>query len=371
MIAGLTLGAPPALAAQEPIKLGVMLSLSGPAAVFGIPERNAIEAIAESINKSGGVNGRKLQLIVMDDMTNPTEAARSVTQLINGDKVVAIVGPGTGGGILAAGPVAERGQTPLLGPAGTVAITDKKNSFYPWIFRVAPDDVVDIKMILTDAVKHGAKKIGIIYQEDAYGKAGVDFAQGLVPALGLTIVSVVSAALNATDLTPEATKLRDAKPDSIFMQVSISAMGASFVKAAHQVGINVPIYTNAGLAQKSFIDALGGTGDGTRVLSIGNLPYDPSPGEKKLADMLTKAGKTPQGWGELVGSNGLMTAVAAMKSIKGPISGVTMQKALETLCGFETYARGKPCYSNGSHDAWGTDSLVITQVKDGKLITQQ
>ena len=82
--------APTAALAQsgEPVKIGVVLSLSGPAAVFGLPERNAIMALDKEIQAAGGVKGRKLELVFFDDKTNPTEAARGVTQLINDEKVV-------------------------------------------------------------------------------------------------------------------------------------------------------------------------------------------------------------------------------------------------------------------------------------------
>src|SRR5262245_50593510 len=143
--------------AREPVKIGVVLSLSGPAAVFGLPERDAINSLQKETG--GNVDGRKMDLVFCDDKTNPTEAARCVTQLINDEKVVAIIGPGTGGGILAAGPVAQRLSVPLLGPAGTVAITDKNNAFYPWVFRVAINDMVGIEQTLRAAVKNGAKKI--------------------------------------------------------------------------------------------------------------------------------------------------------------------------------------------------------------------
>jgi branched-chain amino acid transport system substrate-binding protein len=151
------------------------------------------------------------------------------------------------------------------------------------------------------------------------------------------------------------------------MQVSISALGASFNKAARQVGLSVPLYGNAGLAQKSFIDAMGDSGNGVRVLSIGNLSYEPIPPETKLVELLKARGKTPQGWGELVGSNGLMAIVAAAKTVKGDITGPSMRDALETICGFPTYARGKACFSKEVHDGWGEDALVITEVDHGRL----
>ena len=352
---------------KEPVKVGVVLSLSGPAAVFGLPERDAINAVYKEITAAGGVNGRKLELVFYDDKTNPTEAARGVTQLINDEKVVAIIGPGTGGNILAAGPIADRLKVPLLGPAGTVAVTDKGNAFYPWVFRVAINDMIGVRALLEGAVKAGAKKIGVIYQEDAYGKFGNDFAQKLGTELGFQVVESVSAPYTATDLTAHATKLRNANVDAVFMQLSIASLGAGFLKAANEVGLKVPLYGNSGLAQKSFIDAAGPLGEGVRVLSIGNLPYDPTPNEQKLAAILVKNGYKPQGWGEIIGSNGLMAAVAAINAIDGPITGQKMRDTLETLCGFETYSMGKPCYSKDNHDGWGADALVLTTIRGGQF----
>jgi branched-chain amino acid transport system substrate-binding protein len=365
----LTAFAPAVAAAQgaAPVKVGVILSLSGPAAVFGLPERNAIMAIQKEIDAAGGVNGKKLDLVFFDDKTNPTEAARGVTQLINDDKVVAIIGPGTGGTILAAGPIAERLKVPLLGPAGTVAITAKTNSFAPWVFRMAINDTVGVQTLLESAVKKGAKRIGIIYQEDAYGKFGSEYAQKLSSEQGFTVAEAVSAAYTATDLTPQATRLRNANVDAVFVQMSISSLGAAFLKAANDVGLKVPFYANSGLAQKSFIDAAGPLGDGVHVLSIGNLPYDPTPPEQKLAALLRKNGAEPQGWGEIVGGNGLMTVVAAVKAIDGPITGEKMRDTIEGLCGFETYSMGKPCFSKDNHDGWAADALVVTTIRGGQF----
>ena len=352
---------------SEPVRIGVVLSLSGPAAVFGLPERNAIMALDKEIAAAGGVKGRKLELVFFDDKTNPTEAARGVTQLINDEKVVAIIGPGTGGTILAAGPIAERLKVPLLGPAGTVAITAKTNSFAPWVFRIAINDMVGVQTLLEGAVKKGAKRIGIVYQEDAYGKFGAEYAQKLSSELGFTVAESVSAAYTATDLTPQATRLRNANVDAVFIQMSISSLGAAFLKAANDVGLKAPLYANSGLAQKSFIDAAGPLGEGVHVLSIGNLPYDPTPPEQKLAKLLKKNGAEPQGWGEIVGGNGLMTVAAAVKAIDGPITGEKMRDTIETLCGFETYSMGKPCFNKDNHDGWGADALVVTTIQDGKF----
>src|SRR5690606_36413551 len=116
--------------AADPLRIGLLLSLSGPAAPFGIPERDAVEVLVKKMNDEGGVNGRKIELSVYDDATNPTEAARGATQLIQQNKVVAIIGSTTGSGTLAAAPVAMRYEVPMVAPNGTLAVTLKENKFY-------------------------------------------------------------------------------------------------------------------------------------------------------------------------------------------------------------------------------------------------
>jgi len=350
---------------KPPVKIGAVFSMSGPAAVFGIPERDSLNSL---IKEYGGMmDGRKVDFVFCDDKTNPTEAARCVTQLVSDEKVVAIIGPGTGGGILAAGPIAQRLAVPLLGPAGTVAITDKNNAFYPWIFRIAPNDTSGMESLWKQIVRNGGKKVAIVYQEDAYGKFGAEFAQKLSKDLGFTIVESVGVPYTATDLTPQVTKFRNAGADAIFMQLSVTSLGAAFLKAVNEVGLKVPLYGNSGLAQKGFIDAAGPLGEGVHVLSIGNIAYDPTPPEQKLASIMKKNGFTPQGWGDLLAGNGYMTIKAALGKINGPVTGQAMRDTIETLCGFETMSMGKGCFSKDNHDGWGADATILTTIRGGQF----
>ena len=351
--------------AKPPVKVGAVLSMSGPAAVFGIPERDALNAL---IKENGGMmDGRTVEFVFCDDKTNPTEAARCVTQLVNDEKVVAIIGPGTGGGILAAGPVAQRLRVPLLGPAGTVAITDKNNAFFPWIFRIAPNDTAGMEGLWKQIVRNGTRKVAIIYQEDAYGKFGAEFAQQLSKDLGFTVVEAIGVPYTATDLTPQVTRFRNAGAEAVFMQLSVTSLGATFLKAVNEVGFKVPLYANSGLAQRGFIDAAGPLGEGVRVLSIGNIPYDPTPIEQRLNAILTKHGYKPQGWGEILAANGYMTIKAALARINGPVTGERMRDTIEGLCDFETLTMGRACFSKDNHDGWGADATILTTIRGGQF----
>ena len=111
LLATLAAGLLAATGAQaDVIKIGGIYSLSGPAAPFGVPERDIVQALVDKANKEDTLNGHKIELIICDEQTNPTEAARCVTRLVRQQGVVAIAGPTTGSGTLAAAPIAMQGK---------------------------------------------------------------------------------------------------------------------------------------------------------------------------------------------------------------------------------------------------------------------
>lgn len=350
----------------DPLRIGLLLSLSGPAAPFGIPERDAVEILTKKINSEGGVGGRQIELFVFDDATNPTEAARGANQLIQQNKVVAIIGSTTGSGTLAAAPVAMRYEIPVLAPNGTVAVTSKDNKFYPWVFRSLSGDLTNTSVMFDRAISTGAKRIGLFYQEDAYGKNTADFLQELAKKAGVEIVETATAPLKAIDLTSQATKIRNGNPDVVLIQASAPTLGAAFVRAAKLVGLQVPMWAPIGLGQVSFVKASGDAGNGVRIVMVANWD-DPGPGLQELGKILTAAGKPPQGFGEVIGSNALLAITNAVKTIRGEVSGTTLRDALEKLCGIKTYSEGSLCFSEDKHDGWNGDLLVTAEIKDGKF----
>lgn len=370
MLTMAAIGALPAVAgaqSKEPLRIGLLLSLSGPAAPFGIPERDAVQVLSDKINAEGGVNGRKIELHIYDDATNPTESARGATQLIQQNKVVAIIGSTTGSGTLAAGPVAMRYEVPMMAPNGTIAVTSKENKFYPWIFRTMPGDLTNTEGLLDRAISGGAKKVAIFYQEDAYGKNTADYLAELAKKKNVEIVATAAAPLKATDVSAHVIKLRNANPDVVLMQVSAPALGAAFARAARQGGLNATIWAPMGLGQKAFIEGSGAAGEGIRIPLIMNWD-DPTPHQQELRKLLVAAGKTPQGFGELLGSTGLLMITEGAKKIQGEITGAKLRDAIETLCGLKTYSEGSACYSKDNHDGWPAEIMVTSTMKEGKFV---
>lgn len=355
----------PAMAA-EPLRIGLLLSLTGPAAPFGIPERDAVEVLVNKFNADGGINGHKIELSIYDDATNPAEAARGATQLIQQNKVVAIIGATTGSGTLAAAPVAMRYEVPMVAPNGTLAVTLKENKFYPWVFRSLSGDLTNTAVMFERAIAGGAKKVGLFYQEDAYGKNTADYIAELAKKANVTIVETATAQLKALDLTSQATKIRNGNPDVVLIQASAPTLGAAFVRAARQVGLEAPMWAPVGLGQKSFIDASGEAGNGVRIVLVANWDQ-PGEGLQELGKLMNAAGKPPQGFGEVIGSNALLAITEAVKTIKGDVTGRALRDAIEKLCGIKTYSEGKMCFSPDTHDGWNGDLLVSAEMRDGKF----
>jgi len=348
----------------KPLKIGLLLSLSGPAASFGIPERDAAELIVAGLNSQGGVDGRKIELAIYDDTTNPTEAARGATKLIREDGVVAIIGASTGSGTLAAAPIAAREKIPMLAPNATISVTARESQSYPYVFRTMSNDLVNTKQLYDAVIANGAKKVAIFYQEDAYGKDSAIYVKKLAEERGAPIVDMASAPLKSIEVAAQAVKLRGSSPDAVIMQVTAPALGGAFVRAAKQVGLDVPIWGSMGLGQKSFIDSSGAAGNGVRLVVFGNWD-DPSPRQAKLAEIMKAGGKAPQGFAELISTNGLLAIVEAARKIKGDITGPVLRDELEKLCKVTTYSDGELCYSKDNHDGWSTDALTTVEIRDG------
>lgn len=356
--------------AQSKIKIGGIYSLSGPAAPFGVPERDIVELLAAKVNKEGGIKGAQIEMIFCDDQTNPTEAARCATKLIRQDGVVAITGSTIGTGTLALMPIAMANKIPVVAPVGTITATAKENSFWPWIFRSAPSDTLIIDAIMERGVfKPGHKRIAIMYQEDAYGEAGMKRAQALSKERNIEVVAAVSAPLNAIDLTAAATNIRNSNPDVVLLKTSAPALGAAFMRAARQVGIEAPIVGTGSLNQRPFLDAAGPAGEGIQIVSIGNWD-DPSERQKELGKIITDGGKTPKGYAELIGSTGFLAVTEALRRVEGAPTGPKIRDALETICGYKgTYLDGELCYSKDQHEGVFQDTLITVEIRGGKFVT--
>jgi len=204
-------------------RVGAYLSLSGAETQFGVDTKEGIELAVDEVNQGGGVKGKPLKVIYEDDKTNPNEANNKVIQLIDRDKVVAILGEVSSSRSMVGARVANGRRIPMITPSST---HPEVTQVGPFIFRVCFTDDVQGKMgaeFIVNAM--GKKRVALLFATDDLYSAGL--AQQFrdeAKRLGAEIVIEKSFPKTETNFTTYITEIRDMKPDLIYAPIYYTAM---------------------------------------------------------------------------------------------------------------------------------------------------
>jgi len=269
----LALLAPRPAAAEDVIKVGALLSVTGGASFLGGPEARTLELLVEELNAKGGLGGKKIQLLVKDTGGSPEKAVSFAKQLIEEEQVVAILGPSTSGESMQVKPIAEAAKTPLLSCAAAESIVNPVARF---VFKTAQKDSDAALHIFQQLKKMGLSKVGLLTSNTGFGKAGKDQLEKLAPGAGIQIVVSEVYDKAATDLTAEVTKLKAAGVQAI-INWSIEPAQAIVIKNARQLGLTLPIFQSHGFANIQYVKAAGAAAEGVmfpagRIVVVESLP---------------------------------------------------------------------------------------------------
>lgn len=245
-------------AARDTIKIGAILAVTGPASFLGAPEARALEMLVNDTNKKGGINGKKIELIIKDSGASPERAISFAKQLIEEEKVFAIIGPSTSGETMAIKNIAEEGKTILMSLAAAEVIV---NPVAPHVFKVAPKDSLAVEMIFNQMKKMGISKIGVLSSNTGFGKAGKEQIEKLASSHGVQILISEVYDKAATDLTAEVTKLKAAGVEAV-LNWSIEPAQSIVLKNVKQIGLKVPVFQSHGFANIQYVKAAGDAAEG-------------------------------------------------------------------------------------------------------------
>ncbi|APR75370.1 Branched-chain amino acid ABC transporter, amino acid-binding protein [Minicystis rosea] len=204
-------------------RVGAFFSLSGADTQFGVDTKEGIELAVDEVNKAGGVKKKPIKVIFEDDKSNPQEATNKVLQLIDRDKVVAILGEVASSRSKAGGIVANKRHVPMISPSSTNPDVTKVG---PFVFRVCfTDDAQGQAGARFVAKTLGKKKVGILFASDDLYSSGLakEFREE-AKKLGLDIVAEKQFLKTETNFTTYITELRDAKPEIIYAPIYYNAM---------------------------------------------------------------------------------------------------------------------------------------------------
>lgn len=350
--------------AAAPIKIGALFAVTGPASFLGEPERNSAQMVVDEINRTGGIKGRKLELIAYDTGGDATKAVQLANRLIKNDHVVAIVGPSTTGDTMAVIPVVERAQIPLISCSAGIKITEpvKRN-----VFKTAQNDTLAVARIYQQLKKEKKNKVALLTVSDSFGSSGREQLKSQAARYGMQIISDDTYGPKDTDMTAQLTKIRGSQAQAVICW-GTNPGPAVVARNAKQLGLALPLYMSHGVSSKKFIDLAGEAAEGVRLPSGKVLVADLLPKSDKQKTALLSYVKDYQRHFKAEGDHFGGHAWDAVMMLKGAIErgGDTpagIRNALEATRGFAGIG-GVFNYSPKDHAGLTQDAFVLVEVKN-------
>ena len=336
-VAALAVALGSAMPAQADINVGVTVSATGPAASLGIPEKNTIALMPQTIA------GQKVNYIVLDDASDTTTAVSNTRKLITESKVDVILGSTTTPNSLAMIDVVAENQTPMISMAASARIVYPIDAKRRWVFKTPQNDIMMSLSIATSMADAGVKTVGFIGFADAYGEGWYQEFSKVAALKGLTIVASERYARSDTSVTGQVLKIVAAKPDAVL----VAGSGTPAVlpqRALKERGYTGRYYQTHGVANNDFLRVGGAEVEGTLlpsgpVLVAAQLPAG-HPVKKAAMDYVTKYeamyGKgTVSTFGAHAWDAGLLMQAAATQALQRAKPGTpefraALRDALET-----------------------------------------
>ncbi len=253
--------------AAEPIKIGVDGPFTGGSSSMGVSMRDGVRMATDEINKAGGVLGRQIQLIERDDEAKNERGVQIAQELINKEKVVAVVGYINTGVSLASQRFFQEAKIPVMNNVATGSIVTHQFDDQPgnYVFRNAAADSIQAPMIVEEAVvRRGFKKVAILADSTNYGQLG---REDLVKALALKGVKPVAEEkfnIKDVDMTPQLLKAKEAGAQAV-LTYAIGPELAQIANGMTKLGWKVPLIGSWTLSMANFIDNAGPGGEGARM----------------------------------------------------------------------------------------------------------
>jgi branched-chain amino acid transport system substrate-binding protein len=241
----------PALSFAQ-IKIGAAEALTGNAAQYGVPIRKGFELAVSEINAAGGINGKKIELVIEDEQGKKEEAINVFKKLIFQDKVLMLFGPTLSNSAQASDPVAQGAKIVVFGTSNTA---DGITSIGNYVFRnsVTEADIVPVTLKVA-AQKTGLKKVAVLYgNDDIFTKSGYDNFKKALEVLKIPVTTTETFAKGDVDFKPQLTKIKSSNADAIVLSALV-AEGAPAMVQARQLGIAQPFIGGNGMNSPKVFD---------------------------------------------------------------------------------------------------------------------
>lgn len=349
---------------DKTIVLGQSAALSGPASELGTAMRDGALAYFDSVNAAGGVNGRQIVLTTLDDGYDPERAGANTAALVEKDKVFALFGyVGTATSNAAQRWVDKEG-IPFFAPmTGAQTLRDPFNRN---IFNIRDGYADETEKIIEHLEATGVRQVAVLYQNDAYGKAGLDGVTRALRKRKLDVFATASVERNSTDVAAAVAKMKAAAPRAVIM-ISAYKSSAAFIREMRKNNTSIPFFWNVSFVGSSALaKELGADAHGVMISQV-----MPSPWEERFAVVkeyrklyLAKPGRQAD-YASLEGFIAARVFVEGLRHVKGEPTRKNFIQALETM-GTTNLGGYTVKFAPGNHN--GSDYVDLSIISMGGKI---
>jgi len=361
--------------AQQTIKLGLVAAMSGQSAKAGEAIVRGLSLAVDEINAKGGVLGKKIELLVRDDESNPAKGVVAARELVQREKVAALFGGLDTPVSLAIVPFVNGAKVPFMGTWAAGTPITKNGAAENYAFRVsAVDEIVDIALVDYAVKKYGAKKPGMILINNPWGESNEKGLKAALEAKKMPYAGIEKFETNDVDVVPQLTRLKQAGADALFMVANV-APSAQVVKSLDRMNWNVPIISHWGPAGGRFSELAGPSGAKVHFIQTYSFYGKLSPKGEAVLAALKKKYPEIKSLADVTPAVGIANAYDAMHLTVAAIAKAGSTEGPKVRQGFygidkhegliKTYM--KP-FTPAKHDALGPDDYIFTYFKEGQIL---
>jgi branched-chain amino acid transport system substrate-binding protein len=356
LVVGGLLHASVAAQSGDPVKVGAVLSLTGPGAGLGLAERNGIQLAERAINEKGGIKGRPLRIVVEDDGSKADIAKSKAENLVFNEKVKAILGPSLTASTGAVAAITNAQQLPQFAMTGLgppIELT------YKSVFHMMPPQSLNARAMLEYATKGlKAKRLGVLH-DSGYGQLVTNALKEQAANYAVEFVAIEKFEVGATDVSTQAAKVRAANPDALL----IIATNPIPFRNARQMRLTQPIVSAIGSSAYQYVKGMGEFGHDI-VFPEFVVGEDPLPYQADFVNLYRKAfNELPKNY-EAAGWDAVHALARALERVGPDASAEALAKALR-----EPYKGVVAAYNFGAPDMTGIElsSYVYSKLVNGKF----
>lgn len=351
-----------AAGADNRIVLGQSAPFSGPAEQLGVQYHLGAKLFFDALNERGGVNGRRIELRRLDDGYDPGRCAANTRQFIV-DGVFALFGYVGTPTSVAALPLATEARTPFFAPlTGDQALREPFNRY---AIHVRASDADETAAIVRQTTSTGIRKFAVFYQNDAYGKAGLEGVTRALKAQGLAPLAMASIDPQSIDVSKAVAEILDARPEAI-VQIGAYKACASFIRQARQKGFPGNFYNVSSVVTQALLDELGAMAKGVVISQVMPFPYAPATALSReyMAAHKDLRGVTPN----YSGMEGYVAAKAFTEAVRRAGRSLTKDGFLTAVDGMQSVDMGGFSLDFGPDRHTGSRFVELTLLTgDGRV----